>query len=256
MTLIQDLLIKDLDDLVNITDAEYPGDPNGTDANEAYFAANVHPYIQTVTKALIENNSYMVNPRIAALADVGSPFFGTIQAAHAAISGSGANNKYVIYVGASATDYSEALSLNQSSCHITIVGLNKYANKISGTTNITAGIYILRNLHFVNNITQSGGVSNIENCAQTTGSTVISGNSTAMINNCGTWGGITVSGDTNIVWLENIKGVGGDVTLTPGMTGGTYVVKDVGMTGSFIDTTSLVTLFGNLYPGQPARPNF
>jgi hypothetical protein len=255
MGLINDLLTKPVEELVNITDAQYPGDDGGTDAKAAYFIGNNHNYFQSLAKALIEVNACYVNPRIAGLTEIGAPFYATIADAHNSITGSGDNNRYTIYVDNCATGYDETLSLNKANAFITIEGLSKYGNKITGALGITDGKYILRNLLFANSITQSGGECNIENCSQISGDTAIEGSSTMVINKCGYWGGITVSGNNNKVWIEHLDGCNKDITITPGMTGGTYLIHDVGMEGNLIDTTALA-IFSNLRPGLPERPKY
>lgn len=261
MSALNDLVTETLSDLVNITDAGYPGDPSGTPANNAYFSANVHPYLQALGRVIQRDREYQVSPDYASL---GTPFYENIALAYAAIVSSSSSNKMLINVQTKATSYAEALTCNQNG-FVVIRGDNKYSSIISGALSISTGVHIFQNIGIQANIAVTGGVAIFDNCTHT-GSKVISqsGGSTMIITGCKTIGFINITGNGNTTVLEQIQnvttGTGADasnsIKLASGMTGGNYSIRDVKCQGVLSNAGSLTVEISSLLENGISRPNY
>lgn len=262
MGLIKDLLTKTIAQLTNITNAAYPGDVSGTDANKEYFEGNVHPYLKDVGKYINATNIFYVSP---AYADMEDPCFETLADAHTASTGSSASNRRLIKLRPGT--YSDPLSLDKSG-YIIVAGEDRSSCQITGTVEITAGVYIFYNCHFEGNITISGGVAVFINCSQKTGNTALSSGATLIINNSPYWGYVTANDDDNYLYLEDIKGMAKNgssqsIYLDSSVTAGDYTFDDVAMQGTFTNDGSIAIGTGTgeiqvsgLKPNRRARPEY
>lgn len=259
MSALTDLRDKTATELANITDAGYPGDPLGTNANAAYFIANVHNFLKALGQIALPSRKFKVSPLYTGL---GEPFFATIDAAYAAVSGSSSSNKQLIEIEPNAASYSEGLSLSASQW-VEFVGSGKYSSVISGSIAISNGVSIFRNLPIQADIGVSGGVAIFDNCSQTSGIFTLTGG-TVIITNCATWGFIETVNDGATLFLEGIKnmkkGTGGDVAnsikFNAGITTGTYVFSDLRLEGVINNASAIVIEESNIRPNATARPTY
>ena len=154
-----------LTDLIGITDAAYPGDPAGTNANKAYFETNVHNYIKDGAIALQPARKYQVHPDFSPL---GNPFFANVATAfaQAKADGSSSSDKAEIDIKGKNSSYTDALTLDATGGYIVFKGGGLYNNVIAGIITITAGSYAFKNCKITANIVQSGGVAEFLNCIQ------------------------------------------------------------------------------------------
>ena len=244
--------------LTGVTDAGYPGDPLATDIKEAYCEANVHNYIKDLAKAVLPARTYHVRPTHGT--DLGNPYFLSIALAHAQVKTdtSSSSNKALIEVGAKADSYSDALTLNDSG-YIAIVGKNKHNCVISGNIAVSAGTYIFANLTISGTVTVSGGKAIFINCTGS-GATGQTGTSTLMIWNCENWGVITLSGNSNILWVEYVANIEKDgssqsIILGAGMTSGQYVFRYSQLEGTLEEDTAATETIG-ITQNATARPSY
>ena len=259
MSALTDLRDNLVADLVNITDAAYPGDPAGTPANEAYFVANVHNFLKALGQAMLPGRKFIVSPKYAGL---GNPFYTTIALAFAAVTGSSSSNKQLIFVEPSPTSYSDPLVID-SSQWVEFSGAGKYTSVISGAVAISNGVSIFRGIGFQSDISINGGVAIFEDCTQPTGVFNLNGGS-VIISNCSSWGFITSLNNGSLLFLEGVKsvkkGTGGDlansVTLNAGITTGTYVFNDVRLEGAINNPSSVTIEESNVKTDATARPSY
>lgn len=259
-TILTALRDDPLADVVNITDAGYPGDPNGTPANHDYFEQNVHNYMAVLGKHALPSRTFEVSPAYAGLGD---PYFETVSDAYTAATGTTSSNKLLIRVKATATSYATSITMNKNG-HITFQGDNKHTSVMSAAINITAGIHIFNEIGFNSDIVISGGTVIFDNCTQLNGVCTISGGATVIISDCKSWGFTSLTGNGNTLFMENIKsvkvGTGGDVLnsikLASGMTGGVYVFNNVRMEGLLSNTGSLTIEESQLKENGTARPAY
>ncbi len=259
-TIIVALRDDPLSTVVNITDAAYPGDPGGTSANHSYFENNVHNYLAVLGKHALPSRTFEVSPAFSGLGD---PFFDTVYAAYQQATGTSSSNKLLIKIGAKNSSYTEALTLNKSG-HITFKGETEYNSVISGAVTITAGVHIFKDVGFNNNITVSGGTAIFIGCTQLNGVFTHSGGATVIISDCKSWGFVGVSGNSNTLFIEDVKaikvGTGlnllNSINLDSGMTGGAYVFSNVRLEGLLANAGSLVIEESQLKENGTARPNY
>jgi len=233
-TLLTDAVAKTLSQLAAITDAQYPGDTAGTDANAAYFTGNVHNYIKDLAKVLIPSRTLFVSP---AYTDIGEPFFDSPEDAYTYANGlgSGSANKITIKLRTCATAYTAAQVFNTSG-YVIFKGESRHAVELSGAIAISAGVHIFDGIHLSGAITITGGIVIFHNCTHTGTGLAISGGSTVCIEDCDRWGVITVTGNNNLLYVENVKDIAVDgssqsIILTAGITGGTYIVRNTILQG-------------------------
>ena len=259
-TIITALRDNPLSDVVNITDASYPADPAGTSANHSYFENNVHNYLAILGKHALPSRTFEVSQAYAGLGD---PFFETVYAAYQQATGTSSSNKLLIKIKSKGSSYTEALALNQSG-HITFKGETEYTSVLSGAITITAGVHIFINVGFNNNITVSGGTAIFINCTQLNGVFTQSGGSTVILSDCRSWGFIGVSGNSNTLFIENMKaikvGTGGNIlnsiNLDSGMTGGVYVLSNVRLEGLLSNAGGLTVEESQLKENATSRPAY
>lgn len=215
--------------LSGITDASYPGDPSGTDANQSYFVGNVHNYVKDISKILVDN-TYQVSSKYD---DMGNPFFGTIGEALTQIleDHSGESSKALIMLDAKPDTMVEDLTLNLADSYIIIIGKSKYGDIIEGTVNITTGITIFENITFDGSINIQNAIVIFNNCRQKSGATTITGDSNVQISNSDLWGPVFVSGNNNQINMSNIDFITADeattIELASLMTNGKYIFSNL-----------------------------
>lgn len=246
-------------DLVAITDAEFEGDPDGTDANAAYFQGNIHNYIKDLAKAVTASNVYWVSDRYTDMEDY---HFETIVLAYAQLltDGSTTSNKKVIAVHPKGSSYAGDLTLTHSNVAY-FIGTVPGATIISGNVTISAGTHIFYRLKFTGNISVTGGKAIFIDCDMDTGLLTQSGGSasTVLIRNAGTWGAVVISGNNKTFWMENVGNVlansGTSIELSSGMTGGQYVIRNSYLAGDLVEDT-VATEFSNSEQNALTRPTY
>ena len=259
MSALTDLRDNTVSVLANITDAGYPSDPAGTNANAAYFIANVHNFLKALGQAMLPGATFQVSAEFTGL---GSPFFTTIALALAAVTGTSSSNKQLVKIKPIASSYSDALVINGSQW-IVFEGEGKYTTPISGAISISNGVTIFRGVNIQNDISVSGGVAIFEDCSQTTGVFTQTGGS-VIISNCGTWGFISAVNNAMTMFLENIKfikkGTGGDssnsISLGAGLTTGDYAFSDLGLEGVLSNPSAVIIQESNVRENGKARPAY
>jgi hypothetical protein len=254
---LEDARDLSLANLAAATDAAFPGDPLGTDIKASYMQNNVSAYIQVLAKAIMYSKHYFVHPTYGAALE--SPFFANIDAAHTQVKtdGSGSSNKAHVDIKAIADSYTDALTLNHNG-YIVMKGVSKRNCIISGNATISTGIYVFDNLKITGNLVITGGIALFPNCL-ITGTIAQSGGSTLMLHNCENAGVITLSGNNNVLWVENVANIEKDgssksIILPAGMTGGTYEIRDSYGEGTLDDADKLAKC-NNWSPSSTARPN-
>lgn len=259
MGLVKDLVDKTIAQLTAITDAGYQGDPSGTDANNAYFEGNVHNYLKAVGVALSPSKEYFVSPAFSGLTEV--YYLPTLAAAHAQIvtDGSGSSNKALVTLGANASSYSDALTLNHNG-YVVVKGKSRNNCVISGNITISTGTYIFDQVRFENDITVSGGKAIFLNCTKPSGAFTQSGSaSTVIISECDRWSYVVVTGNDKIIHIRNIKDMtanaGISINLAISMTGGTYIFTDSYLQGT-IDEKTAATNISNVQESYTALPAY
>jgi hypothetical protein len=259
MGLLKDLVDKTVTQLTGITDAGYFGDPAGTDANNAYFEGNLHNYLKALGIAASPSKEYFVSPAFSALTEVNH--FSSLALAHAQIvtDGSGSSNKALISLGANASSYSDALTLNHNG-YVVIKGKSKNNCVISGNIVISTGTYIFDDVRFEDDITVSGGKAIFLNCSKPSGSFTQSGSaSTVVITDCDRWSYIIVTGNDKVIHARNIRDMtantGISISLAISMTGGTYVFTDSLLQGT-IDEKTAATNISNVQESFIALPTY
>lgn len=263
MGLIKDLKTKTVEELANVENAAYPGDPSGTDANDVYFEGNVHNYLHEIGLHINPDNVFNVSPGYADLQD---PDFETIVDAHAASTGSSSSNRRLIKVEPGI--YSGALNMNMSGGYIILKGAQRNACQITGNIAVSNGVYVFEGFHIEGNITVSGGVAVFVNCTQKTGNTALSAGATLLLASIPYWGYITAVNDSNTLYLENVKDMAKDgssrsIYLDSTVTAGDYSIDDVRCQGTFTNSGSIAIgegageiLVSGLKENRRARPQY
>jgi len=210
-----------VDDLPQITDAMYEGDPHGTNADKLYFVENVHNYMKHLAMALLPKNTKFVSSAFSdSNGSLQDPFFTSIMDAYDQINleHSADTNKYLIYIYNTDTVYEESSFDFNSDGYVILEGVDKYGTVLSGTMYISKGVHIFRNILITGDINISGGNVIFENCGQTSGDIIIS-SGTVHFENCGQTNGdldsdINISGGTvhfeNCEQTKGIKNISGD----------------------------------------------
>ncbi len=254
---LEDARDKSLADLAAVTDAAYAGDPDGTDIKATHMQNHIAKYIKALAKGIMYSKHYFVHPTYGAALE--PPFFANIDAAHTQVKadGSGSSNKAHIDIKAIADSYTDALELDHNG-YIVLKGVSKRNCIISGNPTISTGIYVFDNLKITGNIIVSGGIALFLNCL-ITGTITQSGGSTVMLHNCENAGVITLSGNNNVLWVENVANIEKDgssksIILPTGMTGGIYEIRDSYAEGT-LDDVDVLAKVNNWNPSSTARPN-
>lgn len=267
--LIKKLKNDSIEDITEITDAEYENDPDGTKANAAYFEDHVHIYMKHLAMALqpekakIVSNLYEVGDE-----KLGDPFYTDIDTCYTQVKAdtSGISNKASIYICNRATEYGVAQNFDANG-YIVFEGDNKHGTVLNvapplESIKISNGVHIFRNIKFKSSIEIWSGTAVFENCDQTEGSTMINGTSTVIISQSGQWGNISVlNGLSNVkLWCEDINNmlktaVGNhSIEIPAELTAPEIVIRRVAAQGDCSDPQDLIREISGFEPFITARP--
>ncbi|RPI19722.1 MAG: hypothetical protein EHM58_00520 [Ignavibacteriae bacterium] len=247
--LIKKLKDVTLENLPGIIDAEYEGDPHGTNADKLYFIQNVHNYMKNLGIAMLPQNTKFVCKEFSDLLD---PFFDDIVSAYSIISNeSNDTNKFLIHIYNTGNTYQGTYNFNTSG-YIIFEGANKYGTILDGVVNMNnLGTHIFRNIIFKGNINITHGTVLFENCAQISGTTNISNTATVYISKADYWGPVLIPSAeviTNIcLWCEDILNMGKDpvtshsIVIPETLVTPQIVLRRVAAQGDYDDTGNLIS---------------